>query len=76
MEGTEILKTILWGVPLFLFTVFITRIFIAIICYLIEILIEKIEDYRFDKRLNKKKNPEKDLIITKDQQEKIFKFYS
>ncbi|HBB42493.1 MAG TPA: hypothetical protein DCZ74_03170 [Treponema sp.] len=67
MNNQEI---ILWLIPLFLGTVVVTRICIELFRDLIEILIQKIDDYRFEKMLNK--TPEKDLIITKDQQKELF----
>lgn len=72
MTGMEIFKTVLWIVPLYLATVLVSRIIIEIICYFVESLIEKIEDYRFVKRLNKKKTPEETLIITKEMQKQLF----
>lgn len=72
MTDMEIFKTMLWVVPLYLATVLVFRIIIEIICYFGESLIEKIEAYRFDKRLNEKKTPEETLIITAEQQKKIF----
>lgn len=69
MNNQEI---ILWLIPLFLGTVVVTRICIELFRDLIEILIQKIDDYRFDKMLNKNKIPKNDLIITKDQQKELF----
>ncbi len=69
MNNQEIILA-MWLIPLFLGTVVVTRICIELFRDLIEILIQKIDDYRFDKMLNK--TPEKDLIITKDQQKELF----
>ena len=69
MNNQEIILA-MWGIPLFLGTVVVTRICIELFRDLIEILIQKIDDYRFEKMLNK--TPEKDLIITKDQQKELF----
>lgn len=69
MNNQEIILA-MWLLPLFLGTVVVTIICIIFFRGLIEILIQKLDDYRFDKMLNK--IHEKDLIITKDQQKELF----